>query len=806
MKKFACVFVFLTRTCFGYGDIDLATKPWPAQWIAVAGAPTQDYGVYHFRRTFELAAQPEHFVVYVSGDNRYQLFANGQRVAWGPARGDLTHWRYETMDLAPQLHPGQNVLAAVVWNDGQYRAVAQITNRTGFLLQAADPANSIVNSNRGWKAFQNKGYSPQPLPTDQATGYYALAANERLDGRLYPWGWELGSFRNNDWAAAEELGPGSPRYAQDGPNRWMLVPREIPMEEQKPERFVTIRRAEGVSKNDQFLRGTTPFRVPPNTQARLLIDQGYLTTAYPELQVSGGRNAEVKLRYTETLFVSKSEHGGKVAKGNRDEIEGKQFFGPADTFIADGGSARIYRPLYWRTYRYVELDIKTGDDALTVNDFRGTFTGYPFRRLGEFEVNDKQSDEELGRILSTGWRTARLCAHETYMDCPFYEQLQYAGDARIQMMVSLYMTGDARLMKNGIALLNSSRTAEGATYSRAPSYLQQYIPPFSLWWIGMLHDYWMYVDDPQFVKEMIPGMRAVLDFYAQYQNENGSLRHMPWWNFVDWVKQWPGGVPPANADGGSSAALDLQLLLAYLWAADLEKAMGSKALSDEYKAAAQLLKATVGSIDWDPSRGLFADQPEHRTYSQQVNTLAVLAHIAPEAQGRAVVEKIIGDPQLAQSSIYFRAYTNAALREVGLGDKYVDMLQPWREMLNDGLTTWAEWNGPDTRSDCHAWGASPNFELLRTVAGIESGAPGFKRVRIVPNPGRFEKVSARMPHPRGMIEVRLAHQRKLTADIDLPEGTDGEFIWAGTQRQLHTGHNHFEIPAARTIDNSAIQR
>ncbi|MBV8864314.1 MAG: hypothetical protein JO210_02815, partial [Acidobacteriaceae bacterium] len=98
MKKFACVFVFLTRTCFGYGDIDLATKPWPAQWIAVAGAPTQDYGVYHFRRTFELAAQPEHFVVYVSGDNRYQLFANGQRVAWGPARGDLTHWRYETVD------------------------------------------------------------------------------------------------------------------------------------------------------------------------------------------------------------------------------------------------------------------------------------------------------------------------------------------------------------------------------------------------------------------------------------------------------------------------------------------------------------------------------------------------------------------------------------------------------------------------------------------------------------------------------------------------------------------------------------
>ncbi len=792
MKKIAFIVVFLSGLGLAYGEQDLLTHTWPAQWITVAGAPPQDYGVYHFRRTFELPSSPEHFLVYVSGDNRYQLFANGQRVAWGPARGDLTHWRYETVDLAPQLHPGKNVLAAVVWNDGQYRAVAQITNRTGFLLQSAEPGNASVNTGKSWKAIENKAYSPQPLPPGQATGYYALAANERLDGRLYPWGWEMASFLDSGWGAAEPLGPGSPRDVENAPNRWMLVPRQIPMEEQKPERFVSVRQADGVSATDQFLKGGSPLTVPPNTQARLLIDQGYLTTAYPELQVSRGRNTDVKMRYAEALFISKDEHGGRVVKGNRNDVKGEQFFGPADTFIADGGSGRVYRPLYWRTYRYLQVEIKTGGEALTIDDLRGTFTGYPFERRAEFDVDDKQSDQELQRILSTGWRTARLCAHETYMDCPFYEQLQYAGDARIQMMISLYMTGDARLMKNGIALLNSSRTAEGATYSRAPSYLQQYIPPFSLWWIGMVHDYWMYVDDPQFVKQMMPGVHAVIDFYAQYQKENGSLRHMPWWNFVDWVKQWQGGVPPGNADDSSSAALDLQLLLAYRWAADLEKAMGSSALAGEYARAGQALQNSITSTDWDESAGLVADQPEHRTYSQQVNTLAVLAHILPEAQARAVLEKTISSANIAQSSIYFRAYTNAALREVGLGDKYVDMLGPWREMLNDGLTTWAEWNGPDTRSDCHAWGASPNFELLRTVAGIESMSPGFKRVRIAPNPGKFEKVSARMPHPRGTIEVHLLHGRKLTADIDLPEATDGEFDWAGTQYPLHAGKNHIE--------------
>jgi len=428
---------------------------------------------------------------------------------------------------------------------------------------------------------------------------------------------------------------------------------------------------------------------------------------------------------------------------------------------------------------------------------QGTFTAYPFERRAEFQVSDAGLNEELERILATGWRTARLCAHETYMDCPYYEQLQYIGDARIQMLISLYMSGDSRLMKNGIALLNSSRTAEGATYSRAPSYLQQYIPPFSLWWIGMVHDYWMYVDDPAFVKEMLPGVRAILDFYARYQTANGSLRHMPWWNFVDWVKQWEDGEPLANADGSSAAALDLQLLLAYQWAAELEQTFGSKALGDEYQRAAERLRGTIIATDWDNARGLFADQPEHRTYSQQVNTLAVLAHVVPQPQARSVLEKTISDMSLAQCSIYFRAYMNAALRDVGLGDKYLEMLSPWHDMLAEGLTTWAEWSGPDARSDCHAWGASPNFELLRTVAGIESMAPGFTRVRITPNMGKLSRVTAKMPHPRGEIQVQLKKTAgKLHAAIDLPPGTTGQFEWLGSQRPLDAGKNHLELPLA----------
>jgi hypothetical protein len=121
---------------------ELLTKVWSARWIAVPSTSPFDYGVYHFRRTFELPAKPSSFVIHVTGDNRYQLFVNGERIVWGPARGDLNHWRFETVEIGPHLKPGKNVLAAVVWNFGQYAPEAQVTDRTGFLLQGDTQAES----------------------------------------------------------------------------------------------------------------------------------------------------------------------------------------------------------------------------------------------------------------------------------------------------------------------------------------------------------------------------------------------------------------------------------------------------------------------------------------------------------------------------------------------------------------------------------------------------------------------------------------------------------------------------------------
>lgn len=78
---------------------------------------------------------PEQFIVHVSGDNRYRLFVNEKEVVYGPQLGDMRHWRYETIDLAPFLKQGKNCIAAEVMNWGIERSYGIISFKTGFLLQ-----------------------------------------------------------------------------------------------------------------------------------------------------------------------------------------------------------------------------------------------------------------------------------------------------------------------------------------------------------------------------------------------------------------------------------------------------------------------------------------------------------------------------------------------------------------------------------------------------------------------------------------------------------------------------------------------
>ena len=128
------------------------------------------------------------------------------------------------------------------------------------------------------------------------------------------------------------------------------------------------------------------------------------------------------------------------------------------------------------------------------------------------------------------------------------------------------------LMRNAIDLLNDLRQSDGCTMSRYPTRLEQYIPGFALWWIGMVHGYYWYVDDGPFAEADAAGSAAACWTSSRgTRRTTGRSAPCPGGGISTGRAGWPNGDAPQETDGGA-ALFDLQLLLAYRWAAALEKA------------------------------------------------------------------------------------------------------------------------------------------------------------------------------------------------------------------------------------------
>lgn len=755
---------------------------WNANWIAAPGDDGLEYGVYYFRKNVDLAAKPATFLVHVSADNRYKLYVNGTLVSLGPARGDIYHWHYATVDLAPYLTSGKNIVSAIVWNEANLRPEAQISFRTAFIIQGNSPAEEILNTNNTWKSIQDKAYHP-------IGGFFAASVGELVDETKTIHGAMSVTLDDSAWPAASNLFGGQPKGLSDGFG-WILVPTKLPPMELKYQRIPLVRKATGIPVPSGFPGTKASVTIPANTTATLILDQSYLTNAYLTLQFSKGRAAGISLRYAESMVSEFTSYGAR--KGNRNDVEGKIFSGRKDSLVSDGTDGQTYTNLNFRTYRYIQLLVQTQDEPLVIDDIYGMFTGYPFQEPSEFVTDN----DEIKKILEIGWRTARLNAWETYTDCPYYEQLQYIGDTRVQATITYYNSSDNRLPRNAIELMDHSRLADGVTMSRWPSKGTQIISPFSLWYIGMLHDYWMYRGDDKFIADKLPGARGILSFFGESQQADGSLKNTPYWTFVDWAngKNWNVGAPPIGSDGASSI-LDLQLLWAYEWAAEMEGKLGVKYYADLYAQKAAELKQTIQRKYWSVERGLYADTKEKTSFSQHANSLAVLTGMLSKADMATVGRKMLADGTLTQCTIYYKYYLHQALVKAGLGDGFMDWLDIWRKNIAAGLTTWTEDSNIDyTRSDCHAWGSSPNIEFFRTVLGIDSDAPGFSRVRIEPHVGKMTDLGGEIPHPQGKIRVGYKLQQgKWAISVSLPGKVSGVFVWRAKVYELKAGENKLII-------------
>ena len=486
------------------------------EWRA-SFAWTEEFGgpgltVRRFRRGFRLDQVPNRFTAYVTADSRYLLWVNGRPVGRGPLKGSLENYHYEAYDLVPYLQQGDNAIAAEVRWFGRDCPQSEVhSERAGFLFQG--PEEFDVDTPGQWRIWIDRAITPD------TTVYYSNATQflnhmEKVDARQLSRGWTEVDFDDGDWLPAVDTGPAGQ------PNPWgvrqkqNLVPRPLPLLVEKPQRFAhTI--CDRRQVEHLFADPPAGWTVPAGKSGEIVLDAGGLTTAYPIFTFSGGKDREVAITYAECVLFHEGEGEPTPwtwTKKVRDDIANGEVHGYRDTVLLSG-ERFAYEPFHWRTFWFVKVQVGPGEEPLCIEDASFRFTTFPQELKARFEC----SDPRAAGLFAKAWRTLQLCSHETYEDCPYYEQLQYLGDARLEAIASMAMAGETRLARRAIADYRDSLQADGMVGSRVPTSAPQIIPYFGLLWVLMVEDYWQWVGlrDRDFVRSALFAVDGVLSYFRQ---------------------------------------------------------------------------------------------------------------------------------------------------------------------------------------------------------------------------------------------------------------------------------------------------
>ena len=753
-----------------------------------------------FRLRFDLP-QAALIRIHVSADERYQLFVDGQCEGRGPERGSDRAWFYETYDV--ELSVGQHTFVAIVWRLGDIGPEAQIGLATGFMLEAEGPFGDMVSTrSAAWETKQVSGVTFKLPKFSSVNPAWFVEPIQTTDGVVYPWGiemgegdgWETPTVRHEDilapfgLQALHVLHPaslpaqlavprvgGQVRYVSDG--TWSHV-EMVPV---VPGTHLVSEEATWQALID----GTAPLVVPPHKCRQVIIDLDDYVCAYPQIQLSGGKGSELTIGWAEALYIDYSSH----TKGQRDEVEGRTFVALCrDIIKSDGGIHRRFEPLWWRAGRYVELLIKTDDDPLTIDSFCLLETRYPLEMQSSFS----SSDERLDVIIPATLRGLQMCAHETFMDCPYYEQLMYVGDSRLESLTTYVISTDDRLPRKSVKMFGLSRLPDGLTQARYPSRNIQVIPPFSLWWVGMVYDYALWRGDRAFVAELLPGMRATLDAFLAHVHPDNLLKAPVGWNFSDWVADWSLGVPRDGVDG-FSGLLNWHLVYTLGLAVRLEEWAGDSYLAKRWQSWREMITRAISSAFWDEQRGLFADDLEYQHFSEHTQCLALLSGALTSEQKMSVAENLLLDTSLTRTTIYFTHYLFETLRLLEQPAAFFSRMGLWFDLPVQGFKTTPEQPEP-SRSDCHGWGAHPLYHYFASLLGIRPASFGFESVEIAPMPGHLLNLSGEMVHPLGKIEANFHFENiHVRGNISLPSGLAGVFRFAGKKLDLQSGLQRVEF-------------
>jgi alpha-L-rhamnosidase len=278
-----------------------------------------------------------------------------------------------------------------------------------------------------------------------------------------------------------------------------------------------------------------------------------------------------------------------------------------------------------------------------------------------------------------------------------------------------------------------------------------------------------------------------LSWFEPYLDEQGLLNEVPGWVFIDW----------ADVDRrGQCTAFNALYYAALRHASDLTRLAGAPAQGRRYRRLARALREAINDRLWDEARGVYvdarADGVQSRRVGQQANAACIALGIAPRARWSRSLASVLDESRLEATSTelggpdpapfdedhdvvlaqpFFMHFVHRAL---AAADRHRDLIdnirRRWGAMIEAGSTTfWEHWHGKD--SQCHAWSATPTYDLSTEVLGVRPLTPGFAVFAVEPHPAGLSWARGAFPSPAGEIAVAWEHgEGWFRLEVEVPPG------------------------------------
>jgi hypothetical protein len=507
---------------------------------------------------------------------------------------------------------------------------------------------------------------------------------------------------------------------------------------------------------------TTVHPTPDGSDVRLLLDWGQEVIGFHRFEISAPEGTILDCHNFE--FIQPD--------GRKNFAEGMN---NSFRYICAEGY-QSYQTFVRRGFGYSYLIFRNISGPVRLRRVEVLFSSYPQSRRGSFTC----SDAKLDRIWQVGAHTLRMCAEDTYTDCPTYEQTNWVGDARNEALVDWVINGDPRLWFRCLEQTGQSLERSMITESQVPSSWQNLLPAWSFLWMRSCREYLLFTGDTEHSRRLLDYVTQNVDGICQHLNEQGlfSIRA---WNMFDWAAMdTPNrGVVTHNNCFAVHALRDV---------ADLAQELGETGTAMRFRGIADDLSHAINVHLWNEEKSAYTDclrdGDQSGVFSQQTQTVAFMSGVAGDFSAQRADlcrEKMHHPPAdfVKAGSPFFEFFLLEAYAKEARDNDFLDTIRrDWGFMIDMGASTfWEMWSGRTgrlTRSHCHGWSAAPTFFLSNHVLGVRPGGLGYSPALIEPHPGDLIWCRGTVPTPLGDIHVQWENDasQPFTLRVDAPQGVE----------------------------------